>query len=73
MQDIGDGWWEGRVINTDKVGLFPESYAEVRTRGSIADVRTNAFLSLILGALERKAWLGTFLLGIGVCSCLLLF
>lgn len=29
LQDIGDGWWEGRVETTGEVGLFPESYVEV--------------------------------------------
>ena len=28
LQDIGDGWWEGK-LESGETGLFPESYVEV--------------------------------------------
>lgn len=34
-QDIGDGWWEGKI--GDSIGLFPESYVELADAAAAAD------------------------------------
>ena len=46
FQDIGDGWWEAKVVSTGETGLLPQTYVEVARTHTHTHTHTHTTVKL---------------------------